>query len=278
LVAFAMSLHSSVWCSPAFVGGDYDHLSYTPESPLDPKKHISIRFVNALIEFLSKIGGRDKLARTLQYTMKVIGPAVDALHPLGAKNDVTPRLNNLATGLAHGRRVIRIGNLPQQFKDIYTSWTQEKLPVVQLFSTASKVSSLCFLFIDHTEWVSRSGVFPMLYDYWGWWTALFWLLGALFGAIVNVYLRERARLAEELARRKLAKDAAPADVPKLAQEIDANRVVQQKQLIDLARNLCDVIMASNGVHKWQNVPQWIFPVFGIASSFIGSYQTFPAFK
>ncbi len=39
---------------------------------------------------------------------------------LGLKNDLTPRLNGIATGLGHGRRFIRIGNLPALVRDIWT--------------------------------------------------------------------------------------------------------------------------------------------------------------
>lgn len=153
---------------------------------------------------------------------------------------------------------------------------QEQKAFVALFGTLSKLSSLAFVFIDHSEWVSRCGVFKMQYEYWSWWSAFTWFMGALFGAVVNAYLwwTHRQRRAQLEATLAATSDAAKRT--ELAGEMKKSEAGAKAQLIDFVRNFCDLIMASNGVRKNESVPQVVFPVFGIVSSIIGSWQAWPS--
>lgn len=61
---------------------------------------------------------------------------------VGVKNDITPRLNNIATGLGHGRRFIRIGNLPALARDILNVWSGREEVACKLWLSFSCVFRL----------------------------------------------------------------------------------------------------------------------------------------
>ena len=116
----------------------------------------------------------------------------------------------------------------------------------------------------------------MAYEYWSWWAAFTWFLGALFGAIVNAYLWNMYRLKQQQLAQALKDNTDTTKRIELVKETEKAAAAMRAQAIDFARNASDFVMASNGVHKWESVPQMIFPIFGIVSSLIGSYQAWPS--
>jgi hypothetical protein len=257
----------------AFVS-DFDQGQSVQRKPDLKRDPLQARVGSSLVEFLSKMGGRDKMARFSQYLLKVLVPMVEAYY--GGPSDLSKKMNSLSSGFGAGRRFMRLGNLPAQFQEVQKASELAPLPS-RTFALLSKISSVCFTLIDNSEWASRLGTHKMDYNYWAFYSAVTWFCGSFFGALVNVYDCSVAHAKEQACRARLARESG--DTSKLQQELRDHIAAQKRITVDFLRNAFDAIMASNGVRKYpERVPQWIFPVFGLISSCIGTYQAWPAVR
>jgi hypothetical protein len=59
---------------------DFEQGQYVPRKPDLKRDPLQARVSSSLVEFLSKMGGRDKMARFSQYLLKVLVPMVEAYY------------------------------------------------------------------------------------------------------------------------------------------------------------------------------------------------------
>jgi len=211
---------------------------------------------------MESTAGRDKIARTIQYTAKFLGWWV----AVNGRADLSKRLNTLENSTSTGRKLFRLAKFLNNFSNAKKSYHENTDPVVQLTSVIGEVSLGLWLIFDNIVWAGKTGVTTADVTKISRKANQFWLLAMISAIIKNAYLLQQTQISINNTTK-----------------YDALVSLRQRQfsfLLDLVRNMFDLTIPSTALSKElaARLPSGVVGLCGMISSFIGLYQVWVKVK
>ncbi|XP_068620475.1 peroxisomal membrane protein 11B [Battus philenor] len=127
--------------------------------------------------------GRDKLARLVQYTSRLVWHQLETRN---ANKYSVDRVKSLENTLSTFRKVLRLGRCIDIF---YTALNTINIddPILKITLTASKIAHALYLYADHVVWLSKSGFLKSDSDGWSQTANRFWLLSIIANLARDFY-------------------------------------------------------------------------------------------
>ncbi|KAI5633552.1 peroxisomal biogenesis factor 11 (PEX11) domain-containing protein [Phthorimaea operculella] len=139
--------------------------------------------MDIVIKVNNQSNGRDKLARLVQYTSRLIWHQLESRH---ANKYSVDRIKNLELTLSSFRKILRLGRCV----DVgYTALNTMQIedPILRFCLTASKLSNALFLYADHIVWLTKSGFLKTDSEKWNKTANKFWLLSIVANLARDLY-------------------------------------------------------------------------------------------
>ncbi|CAG5029505.1 unnamed protein product [Parnassius apollo] len=127
--------------------------------------------------------GRDKLARLVQYTSRLVWHQLETRN---ANKYSVDRVKSLENTLGTFRKVLRLGRCIDIF---YTAFNNIHIedPFLRFTLTTSKLAHALYLYADHIVWLSKSGFLRSDSDGWSQTANRFWLLSIIANLARDFY-------------------------------------------------------------------------------------------
>ncbi|CAK1584709.1 unnamed protein product [Parnassius mnemosyne] len=127
--------------------------------------------------------GRDKLARLVQYTSRLVWHQLETRN---ANKYSVDRVKSLENTLSTFRKVLRLGRCIDIF---YTALNNIHIedPFLRFTVTTSKLAHALYLYADHIVWLSKSGFLKSDSDGWSQTANRFWLLSIIANLARDFY-------------------------------------------------------------------------------------------
>lgn len=127
--------------------------------------------------------GRDKLARLLQYTSRLLWHQLELRN---ANKYSVDRIKNLEITFSSFRKILRLGRCIDIFYTALNSIHIEDR-FLRLTISISKIAQALFLYADHIVWLTRSGFLRTDSDGWNRTANKFWLLSIIANLLRDLY-------------------------------------------------------------------------------------------
>ncbi|KAM3963355.1 peroxisomal biogenesis factor 11ab [Aphomia sociella] len=139
--------------------------------------------MDVIINVNNQSNGRDKIARLVQYTSRLIWHQLETRN---ANKYSIDRIKNLETNIGSFRKILRLGRC---IDICYTALNVMNIedPVLRFTLTASKITHALYLYADHIVWLSRSGFIKSDSDKWNLTANKFWLLSIIANLARDIY-------------------------------------------------------------------------------------------
>ncbi|XP_059059661.1 peroxisomal membrane protein 11B [Achroia grisella] len=139
--------------------------------------------MDILVKVNNESNGRDKLARLVQYTSKLVWHQLETRN---ANKYSIDRIKNLESNLGSFRKILRLGRcLDVCYAALNVLHTED--PFLRFTLTSSKIAQALFLYADHIVWLSRSGFLKTDSDNWNKTANRFWLLSIVANLARDLY-------------------------------------------------------------------------------------------
>ncbi|KAJ0174030.1 hypothetical protein K1T71_010176 [Dendrolimus kikuchii] len=139
--------------------------------------------MEVIIKVNSQSIGRDKLARLVQYTSRLIWHQLEIRN---ANKYSVDRIKNLEITFSSFRKILRLGRCIDVCYTALNSMHIED-PFLRLTITISKITHALFLYADHIVWLTRSGFLKTDSDGWNRTANKFWLLSIIANLARDFY-------------------------------------------------------------------------------------------
>ncbi|XP_049877053.1 peroxisomal membrane protein 11B [Pectinophora gossypiella] len=139
--------------------------------------------MDIIIKVNNQSNGRDKLARLVQYTSRLIWHQLETRN---ANKYSVDRIKNLELTLSSFRKILRLGRCV----DIcYTALDTMHIedPVLRFCLTTSKLAHSLYLYADHVVWLTKSGFLKTDTENWNRTANRFWLLSIVANLARDFY-------------------------------------------------------------------------------------------
>ncbi|CAB3231778.1 unnamed protein product [Arctia plantaginis] len=139
--------------------------------------------MDVVIKVNNQSNGRDKLARLIQYTSRLVWHQLEIRH---ANKYSVDRIKNLELTLSSFRKILRLGRCIDTCYNALNSMHIED-PILRLTLTISKLANGLFLYADHIVWLTKSGFLKTDSDKWNRTANKFWLLSIIANLARDLY-------------------------------------------------------------------------------------------
>ncbi|XP_041984437.1 peroxisomal membrane protein 11B [Aricia agestis] len=139
--------------------------------------------MDIIIKVNNQSNGRDKLARLIQYTSRLVWHQLESRH---ANKYSVDRIKSLENTFSTFRKVLRLGRCVDIFYIALNTMSIDD-PIIRTSMTLSKVAHGLFLFADHIVWLTKSGFLKTDADSWNTTAYKFWLLSIIANLVRDVY-------------------------------------------------------------------------------------------
>ncbi|XP_067946374.1 peroxisomal membrane protein 11B-like [Watersipora subatra] len=209
-------------------------------------------FPKKAIAFGNTVSGRDKLCRLLQYSFRGLSDLLDRLDS-SEYAVLVKKFKRLDAGISTARKLMRIGKSLEMLYAAKDAFYIENL-VIQTCVALSRISSACFLFLDHIIWLRRVKAIKIDITPVSRLSNQFWLLSLVMNLIRNAH--DWYRIQQYHTQKQAT--AKPTDfVPETLPTI-----------LDTAKNAFDILIPLNGL-QYAKVPGVVQGATGALSSIIG---------
>jgi len=159
--------------------------------------------MDEFVKFNNQTAGRDKFFRLLQYCSRVVWYNLDKN---GKNPEAVGRAKKLDETLGLMRRLLRFGRFFDTLHSALPVMSSVSDQVIRITSAISRISSSCFMAIDHLVCLQKLGVLsPKAFDgpSWDKTSTRFWLYSIVMGLVRDFY--EISKLYKEASRMKKRK-------------------------------------------------------------------------
>ncbi|XP_053615049.1 peroxisomal membrane protein 11B [Plodia interpunctella] len=139
--------------------------------------------MDVIIKVNNQSNGRDKLARLIQYTSRLVWHQLETRN---ANKYSVDRIKNLESNLGSFRKILRLGRCIDICYTALDSMNIED-PILRLTLTTSKLAHALYLYADHIVWLTRSGFLKTDSDSWNRTANKFWLLSIIANLTRDFY-------------------------------------------------------------------------------------------
>ncbi|XP_026763009.1 peroxisomal membrane protein 11B [Galleria mellonella] len=139
--------------------------------------------MDILVKVNNESNGRDKLARLVQYTSRLVWHQLERRN---ANKYSIDRIKNLESNLGSFRKILRLGRcIDACYAALNVMHTED--PFLRFTLTSSKLAHALYLYADHIVWLSRSGFLKTDSDNWNTTANKFWLLSIVANLARDFY-------------------------------------------------------------------------------------------
>jgi len=159
--------------------------------------------MDEFVKFNNQTAGRDKVFRLLQYCSRVVWYNLDKN---GKNPEAVGRAKKLDETLGLMRRLLRFGRFFDTLHSALPVMSSVSDQVIRITSAISRISSSCFMAIDHLVCLQKLGILsPRAFDgpSWDKTSTRFWLYSIIMGLVRDFY--EISKLYKEASRMKKRK-------------------------------------------------------------------------
>jgi len=156
--------------------------------------------MDEFVKFNNQTAGRDKVFRLLQYCSRLVWYNLDKN---GKSPEAVARAKKLDETLGLMRRLLRFGRFFDTLHSALPVMSSVSDQVIRITSAISRISSSCFMAIDHFVCLQKLGVFsPTAFDgpSWDKTSTRFWLYSIVMGLVRDFY--EISKVYKEACRTK----------------------------------------------------------------------------
>lgn len=139
--------------------------------------------MDVVIKVNNQSVGRDKLARLIQYTSRLVWHQLEIRN---ANKYSIDRIKNLELTLSSFRKILRLGRCVDICYTALNSMHIED-PILRLTLTISKLANALFLYADHIVWLTKSGFLKTDSEKWNRIANKFWLLSIIANLTRDLY-------------------------------------------------------------------------------------------
>ncbi|XP_026743253.1 peroxisomal membrane protein 11B [Trichoplusia ni] len=139
--------------------------------------------MDIVIKVNNQSNGRDKLARLIQYTSRIVWHQLELRH---ANKYSVDRIKNLELTFSSFRKILRLGRC---IDICYTALNSMHIedPILRVTLTISKLANALFLYADHVVWLTKSGFLKTDSEKWNRTANKFWLLSIIANLARDFY-------------------------------------------------------------------------------------------
>ncbi|XP_013162641.1 PREDICTED: peroxisomal membrane protein 11B [Papilio xuthus] len=139
--------------------------------------------MDIIIKVNNQSVGRDKIARLLQYTSRLVWHQLESRN---ANKYSVDRVKSLENTLSSFRKVLRLGRCVDIFYNALSTINIED-PILRFTLTASKLAHALYLYADHIVWLSKNGFLKSDSNGWSQTANRFWLLSIIANLARDFY-------------------------------------------------------------------------------------------
>ncbi|KAJ8717343.1 hypothetical protein PYW08_005742 [Mythimna loreyi] len=139
--------------------------------------------MEVIIKVNNQSNGRDKLARLIQYTSRLVWHQLEIRN---ANKYSVDRIKNLELTFSSFRKILRLGRC---IDICYTALNSMHIedPILRVTLTISKLAHALFLYADHVVWLTKSGFLKTDSEKWNRTANKFWLLSIIANLARDLY-------------------------------------------------------------------------------------------
>ncbi|XP_022837336.1 peroxisomal membrane protein 11B [Spodoptera litura] len=197
--------------------------------------------MDVIIKVNNQTTGRDKLARLIQYTSRLVWHQLEIRN---ANKYSVDRIKNLELTFSSFRKILRLGRC---IDICYTALNSMHIedPILRVTLTISKLAHALFLYSDHIVWLTKSGFLKTDSEKWNRTANKFWLISIIANLARDFY--EIVHLMG-LHRTSLLK---PSELLNSTMKYDVNGSIKYMYMlmtchkdvfIDTLKNSCDMFI------------------------------------
>jgi len=222
--------------------------------------------MESYVQFSSKLSGRDKIFRLIQYSAKFISNY--SKEATGLNDDYVKRLKSLESALSMSRKTFRIGKSVDMVYSTIKA-TEIKDPVISSLIVCSKVSRICYFFYDTVNWLIKAGVLTGDAKKSALKSSMFWFL-----TLSSCLMRDLYELKKYIVNQNKTKIKNSNNENSVLEFISLNIQV----IFDMIRNLFDLILALKMLNKL-DISDSAAGLVGMISSIVGLVElVYPYYK
>ncbi|XP_013196460.1 peroxisomal membrane protein 11B [Amyelois transitella] len=139
--------------------------------------------MDIIIKVNNQSNGRDKLARLIQYTSRLVWHQLEIRN---ANKYSVDRIKNLESNFGSFRKILRLGRCIDICYAALDSMNIDD-PILRLTLSTSKLAYALYLYSDHIVWLTRSGFLKTDSDSWNRTANKFWLLSIIANLARDFY-------------------------------------------------------------------------------------------
>ncbi|KAG6457942.1 peroxisomal membrane protein 11B [Manduca sexta] len=139
--------------------------------------------MEVIIKVNNQSNGRDKLARLVQYTSRLVWHQLEIRN---ANKYSIDRIKNLELTFSSFRKILRLGRCIDICYTALNSMNIED-PFIKFTVTVSKLAHSLYLYADHIVWLTKSGFLKTDSDNWNRTANKFWLLSIIANLARDFY-------------------------------------------------------------------------------------------
>ncbi|CAH1640368.1 unnamed protein product [Spodoptera littoralis] len=197
--------------------------------------------MDVIIKVNNQTTGRDKLARLIQYTSRLVWHQLEIRN---ANKYSVDRIKNLELTFSSFRKILRLGRC---IDICYTALNSMHIedPILRVTLTVSKLAHALFLYSDHIVWLTKSGFLKTDSEKWNRTANKFWLISIIANLARDFY--EIVHLMD-LHRTSFLK---PSELLNSTMKYDVNGSIKYMYMlmtchkdvfIDTLKNSCDMFI------------------------------------
>uniref|UniRef100_A0A2A4JJ35 Peroxisomal membrane protein 11B n=1 Tax=Heliothis virescens TaxID=7102 RepID=A0A2A4JJ35_HELVI len=139
--------------------------------------------MDVIIKVNNQSNGRDKIARLIQYTSRLVWHQLEIRN---ANKYSVDRIKNLEQTFSSFRKILRLGRC---IDICYTALNSMHIedPILRVTLTISKLAHALFLYSDHIVWLTKSGFLKTDSEKWNRTANKFWLLSIIANLARDFY-------------------------------------------------------------------------------------------
>ncbi|CAH0695974.1 unnamed protein product [Spodoptera exigua] len=139
--------------------------------------------MDVIIKVNNQSSGRDKLARLIQYTSRLVWHQLEIRN---ANKYSVDRIKNLELTFSSFRKILRLGRC---IDICYTALNSMHIedPILRVTLTVSKLAHALFLYSDHIVWLTKSGFLKTDSEKWNRTANKFWLISIIANLARDFY-------------------------------------------------------------------------------------------
>uniref|UniRef100_A0A2H1VB59 SFRICE_002122 n=1 Tax=Spodoptera frugiperda TaxID=7108 RepID=A0A2H1VB59_SPOFR len=197
--------------------------------------------MDVIIKVNNQTTGRDKLARLIQYTSRLVWHQLEIRN---ANKYSVDRIKNLELTFSSFRKILRLGRC---IDICYTALNSMHIedPILRVTLTVSKLAHALFLYSDHIVWLTKSGFLKTDSEKWNRTANKFWLISIIANLARDIYEIIHVM---DLHRATFIK---PTDLLNSSAKYDLNESIKYMYMlmschkdvfIDTLKNSCDMFI------------------------------------